>query len=125
MECKLIRSFICIELGDEAIKEAARVQEILSGEKFTGKMTELENLHLTLKFLGEIDDEKLEKVKDRLKKIEFKEFEGRLLDAGVFSVRGNPKIVWIKLGGKEIFDLQSKIDEALKDLFPKEERFMS
>ena len=33
------------------------------------KMTELENLHLTLKFLGEIDGKKVEKVKEKLRKI--------------------------------------------------------
>ncbi len=35
------------------------------------------------------------------------------------------KIIWIKLNGKGIFNLQKEIDDKLKDLFEKEERFMS
>ena len=50
----MIRCFICIDFPDEVIKEVARVQEELEKVKFNGKLTELENLHLTLKFLGEM-----------------------------------------------------------------------
>lgn len=124
-EKKNIRAFVCFTLSDEAIKEIARVQEILGHKMFTGKMTELENLHLTLKFLGEMDDSILEKVKERLKEIKFKSFEVKLGMTGTFSRRGNPSIVWIKVNGEEIWSLQKKIDESLKELFKAEERFMS
>ena len=121
----LERCFVAIEFSDEVIKEIARVQELLSKIKFTGKLTELENLHLTLKFLGEIDDDKIKLVKERLGKIEFEKMKLKLGKIGTFSIRGKPKIVWIKIEGKEIHDLQKKIDEKLADLFAPEERFMS
>ena len=63
------RAFISIEFPSEAIKEVARVQELIKNIKFTGKITEQENLHLTLKFLGNVDDDKLNQVKERLSKI--------------------------------------------------------
>lgn len=119
------RAFIAIDFPDEVIKEVARVQELAAKKKFQGKMTELENLHLTLKFLGEIDDRKLEEVKKRLTGIKFGGMELKLGKIGVFSFRGNPRIIWIKIEGKAIFELQGKIDEALKGLYEKEERFMS
>lgn len=121
----LKRCFIAIEFSDEVIKEIARMQELLGKTKFTGKITELENLHLTLKFLGEIDDKKIEEVKKKLKEVGFDEMKLKLGKIGIFSVRGKPNIVWIKVEGKEIYDLQRKIDEKLKDLFKPEERFMS
>src|SRR3990167_5292147 len=122
---KVHRAFICVEFPSEIIKEIARVQEVLGKYKFTGKMTELENLHLTLKFLGEIDDRKLEEVKMQLSGVKVKGFEARLGDIGIFGRNGNPKIVWVKIGGKGIFELQEKVDEALKGLFKPESRFMS
>lgn len=122
---ELTRAFIAIEFPDEVIKEVARVQEEVGKMKFQGKLTELENLHLTLKFLGEIDNNKLEEIKKRLKTIKFKEMELKLGVAGTFGFRGNPKIVWIKVNGEEIWELQKKIDSALSGLFEKEERFMS
>jgi len=122
---KLTRAFIAIDFPDEVIKEVARVQEILGKKKFTGKLTELENLHLTLKFLGEIDSEKLEGVQKKLRKINFKEMNLKLGDIGVFGIGGKPRIVWIKVEGKGIWELQENVDEALKGLFNPEERFMS
>ncbi len=119
------RVFVAIDFPSEVIKEIARVQEILGNLKFSGKMTELENLHLTLKFLGEIDNDKLKEVEKRLLDIKLEKFESRLNGIGIFSYHGNPRIVWIKIGGKGIFELQKKIDEILADLFKPEERFMS
>ncbi len=123
---ELIRAFVCIDFPDAIVKEVARIQEQLENLKFTGKMTELENLHLTLKFLGEIEKEKIEEVRKKLGKIKFQEFEAKMSEIGSFSRRGNPRIVWIKIGGKEIFELQEKIDGEMKELgFKMEERFMS
>jgi RNA 2',3'-cyclic 3'-phosphodiesterase len=125
MEEKL-RAFIAIEFPDEVVKEIARLQGLLGNKKFTGKLTELGNLHLTLKFLGEISGEKLEEVKKALSEIKFGKFEAGLSWAGTFSFRKNPRIVWVKLGGKGVFDLQASIDAALEKIgFAREERFMS
>jgi len=38
---------------------------------------------------------------------------------------GRTRIAWIKVEGVGIWELQKRIDEALEDLFKKEERFMS
>lgn len=121
-----LRCFVAIMVSDEVVKEVARVQELLGKWKFTGKMTELENLHLTLKFLGEIDGEKIEDVKKKLMEIKVDGFEVKLSGIGIFSYQGNPRIVWVKIGEKGIFELQKKIDEKMKELgFTREERFMS
>lgn len=122
---KLHRVFVCIDFPDVVIKEIARAQKILENWKFTGKLTELENLHLTLKFLGEIDEEKLEKVKEKLREIKFRKMELGLGNVGSFSHRGKPRIIWIKILGKEFYELQKKIDDVLSEAgFVKEERFM-
>ena len=118
------RAFICIDFPSKIIKEIERVQTILKNKKFTGKLTELENLHLTLKFLGETTPENLEKVKSKLSKVQFQKFEAKLGNTGIFSYDGAPRIVWIKLLGK-INILQKEIDSVLEELFPKESRFMS
>ncbi|MBU0466424.1 MAG: RNA 2',3'-cyclic phosphodiesterase [Nanoarchaeota archaeon] len=120
------RTFIAVDFPDEVVKEVARVQGILRGRKFTGKLTELGNLHLTLKFLGEIDSETLNKVKKELGKIKIGKFEASLKEAGIFSYRKKPRIAWIKIGGKGMFDLQAAVDNAMEKCgFKKEERFMS
>jgi len=125
IKANLTRVFIAVEFSDEIVKEIARVQELLSKVKFTGKMTELENLHLTLKFLGEIDEDKISVVKEKLAEIKFSLMKLKLGKIGTFSIRGNPRIVWVKIEGKGIYDLQKKIDLALGGAgFAAEERFM-
>ncbi len=121
------RCFICVDFADkdEVVKEVARVQEELGKKNFVGKMTDLGNLHLTLKFLGEIEEEKVKEVEKRLSEIKFNEFECVLDSIGYFNYRKSPRIVWIKIGGKGIYELQTEIDKVLEGLFPKEERFMS
>lgn len=119
-----IRAFIAIDLSREAINYLKEVQALIKKQAlFTGKFTEPENFHLTLKFLGEIENEKIEEVKSRLKEINFNEFDCKLGEIGVFS-KSFIKIVWVKLNGKA-FDLQKAIDEKLKGLFEPESRFMS
>ncbi len=125
----MIRCFICIDLvdmGENVLREIARVQERVSNLKFTGKLIPFEDAHLTLKFLGEIDGKKLEEVKKKLYDIKLKGFECELENIGMFDFRGNPRIVWIKIGGEGILKLQNRIDEILEPIgFEKEQRFMS
>lgn len=120
-----MRCFICIDFDDPVVKEIARIQEVLENKKFNGKMTELENLHLTLKFIGEVDDKKVEEIRKRLREIKFKEMELKLGEIGTFSYMGMPKIVWVKVNGEDIWVLQKYIDDKLKDLFKDGEKFMS
>jgi len=108
-----MRTFIALDLPKEIIKEIQGIQKILKQKSlFTGKFTESENLHLTLKFFGEIDETKVEEVKKRLSEIKMDGFYCEIGEVGVFT-KSFIKIIWIKLNGKGIFNLQKEIDEKL------------
>lgn len=119
------RTFICINPPTEIIKELIRIQDLLLNSPFIGKTTEPENLHLTLKFLGELTEEEIESTKEKLRKIKFNKFKSELMQTGNFKFRGSPKIVWVKIKGKDLLELQKKIDVCLEDKFEKEKKFMS
>jgi 2'-5' RNA ligase len=116
---KLIRVFISIDLPVNIQKEIEKIQKKLPA--FEGKFTEIENLHLTLKFLGNIDEKILIEIKRRLKEIKIKKFETKISDIGVFS-SNSIRIIWVSLDN--CWHLQRAIDEKLSDIFGKEERFM-
>lgn len=119
-----MRCFIALDLDKEITDKIIEIQnQIKKKALFNGKFTEKENLHLTLKFLGEIDEGKLERVKKLLKEVKFSRFEVEMGDIGVFSQK-IPRIIWVKLNGRAIYDLQKQIDDKLKDLFSIEDRFM-
>ena len=115
-----MRTFISIEIPEEVKKEIVKIQKSLP--EFQGKLTEEENLHLTLKFLGEVDEEQIEKIKEKLREIKFNKFETEVDSIGVFS-ENFIKIVWLHMTNCE--ELQKQIDEALENMFEKEDRFMS
>ena len=123
---ELTRIFISIDLPEQVQRVIKKLQNQLPG--FEGKKTESENLHLTLKFLGEIDKEMIIEVKRRLKEIKLKSFEAEIDEIGVFDNRRSRKysrnlIVWVHLTNCN--KLQKLVDERLDGLFPKEKRFMS
>ncbi len=127
MESEKIRCFIALDLPREIINHIKEIQKLIKKKNlFIGKFTESENLHLTLKFLGEINKTKIKQIKERLNKIRFPIFESELKEIGVFSSKYNNyiKVIWIKLSGKELFNLQKQIDKVLQDLFKPELRFM-
>ncbi len=115
-----MRTFISINIPEEIRKEIKKVQDLLP--EFFGKKTEPENLHLTLKFLGEIEENKIEEVKEKLREIKIEKFTTEIDEIGVFSEKFI-RIVWLHM--KDCDNLQKQIDNALKNLFEPEKRFMS
>jgi 2'-5' RNA ligase len=118
-----MRIFISINLPEEIKEEISKIQEeFFKTNLFKGKTVSLENIHLTLKFLGEIDSQTLEEVRSRLREIRFDSFDAEIDFTGVFD-KENSKIIWLHLKGAE--KLQKAIDLELVDLFNMEKRFMS
>ena len=114
-----MRCFIGIDLPIVAIKEIQKIQKKLE-PNFTGRLTSSENLHLTLKFLGEIEESAINDVKKRLSSITHPPFKLTLKDVGVFSQKFI-KIIWLKVSD---VPLQPLVDNCLKDIFQLENRFM-
>ena len=114
-----LRYFVALDLPEAFREEAVRAQERLRGlDLFHGKFTAPENIHLTLKFLGEIIPEQTDEVTSALRDLKETTREVRLEGVGMFA----PRIIWLKLAGANT--LQQRIDAALSNWFPPESRFM-
>ncbi|MFW6283055.1 MAG: RNA 2',3'-cyclic phosphodiesterase [Minisyncoccales bacterium] len=105
-ESEKIRCFISINIPEDIADKVKDIQDKLP--EFNGKKTEKGNLHLTLKFLGEISREEVDKIREILRSIEFSKFDLEADELGVFSPRFI-KIIWLHLLGAE--ELQKKIDK--------------
>lgn len=114
-----MRIFISIKLPPKILIKFKEIQDSLP--EFSGKKTEIKNLHLTLKFLGEISQEKVEEIRFKLRQLNFPKFEVELKELGFFD-NPNNGIIWINLSNCE--NIQKEIDNILEDLFDKERRFM-
>jgi len=121
-----MRTFIAIDIPEPVKEQIVEIQNSLP--EFKGKRTEFENLHLTLKFLGEVDEKKIEEIKEKLREIKLKQFGAEIDSMGVFDNRKSNSytrqiVVW--LGIRNCDELQREVDEKLSGLFEKEKRFMS
>lgn len=122
-----IRSFIAIELNKEFKEELKNIQDELKNLNLDVRWVEINNIHLTLKFLGNVELGDLEKIKSVLKNISllFKPFEINLSELGLFPKVDFPRVIWVGInhGKNELIRIASTIEEELKKLrIPSEER---
>lgn len=120
----MARVFIAFDVSSEVRDYLFKLQKELS-KYFRAKWVAKKNIHLTLKFIGEIDKDKLEKLKKELAKIKLKKFNVVLDEFGVFPDENLIRVIWIGLKSDEIFNLQKKIDEDLLESFSSDQKFTS
>lgn len=120
-----MRCFLAIELPEEIREEIVRIQKQLPEAKF--KLVEKENLHLTLKFLGELSDFQVNKVKEALTKVKFDGFKANLGTMGVFPSPSFVRVVWVSMEPiKKVKELHHLIDITLeKERFRRDKVFES
>jgi len=91
------RTFIAIKLeaGEKLKKLICHFRDTLKNEKI--KLVEEENLHLTLRFLGNTDPSQLMKVKQLLLEIcgQHTEFGFDLTGTGIFKSLRKPRVIWV------------------------------
>ena len=108
-----MRCFIAMEIPQHVKASIFHEFENLKNKNLLrGKFVEKENIHLTLKFLGTITNEKIEKIKRRLNEIKFKKFDCHIGKTGFFNNEKHIKIIWVELISNELNDLQKQIDKS-------------
>lgn len=111
----MIRAFIAVDLDDPVIEKVCNVVEILK-PRITGiRWLRKENLHLTLKFLGNIAESQVEPITAALRH-PLGLFSPCTISAkglGVFPDFRRPKILWVGLTGDQLVQLAAEIESAL------------
>jgi len=112
-----VRTFVAIKLTPEIISNIGRVQEELKRTDAQVKWVEPDNIHLTLKFLGHITPEDLEKVKITTRAIlkPFASFEISIAGLGAFPQIEYPRVIWLGInkGKEELGKMVSNLEERL------------
>lgn len=98
-----LRTFIAVELSHEAITALAELQKKLKGRapRDTVRWTAPESIHLTLHFLGNIDESEVETVTGILvaSSAAYPHFSLSLSGLGCFPNFHRPRIVWVGVSG--------------------------
>jgi 2'-5' RNA ligase len=124
-----IRSFIAVECNNATVvSNVSRIQRDISAVRADIKFVEPENLHLTLKFLGDVKEEIIDDVVGVVKRISFEPFKITVEGVGVFPNLRRPQTIWagITNGVTYLAQVFENLDDGLSGLgFEKERRRFS
>jgi len=122
-----MRTFVAIELPRELTSKIDQLQSALKKTNADVSWVKPQNVHITLKFLGEVREEKIEEVYQATEKSVkgLRNFPVNLQGLGGFPNLKRPRVIWIGVEkGKEILaELYPKVEEEFFKIgFDKENR---
>ena len=122
-----IRAFIAISLPESVLQAMGQAQETLGRLGRGIRWVRKQGIHLTLKFLGDVDRDDVEKIQIAMERATEGSSPFVLAGEGlgVFPDLRRPRVIWIGLSGdlQVLFALQAHLESQLKGLgFPKEKR---
>ena len=106
-----VRLFVAIPVPEFVRQRLAELEREMPGLNWV-KAT---NIHLTLKFIGETDPERVDPLRESLRAIRVRRFLLGVSGLGVFPPRGNPAVLWAGLGSAHphLFQLHKRVDDVL------------
>ncbi len=120
-----IRTFIAVRLPAEVRRRLMQIEKRLMQSGADVKWAPEENFHITLKFLGDVEQARIPAVEEAVRRAVsgLDAFDLTLAGVGAF---GRPlRVVWVGItsGSGELKSLAGRVEDALAEVgFPKEDR---
>lgn len=113
------RIFLAIDIPEKIKEQINNFNEKLKKLEINANFVEKENLHINLKFFGDTEEEKKEKIIETIKEVSenFNSFQLKAKDIGVFPNMNHIKVVWVGIEDKK--DNLSNLQKELENEFEK------
>jgi RNA 2',3'-cyclic 3'-phosphodiesterase len=115
-----IRSFLAFELSLDIKKKIEIISDEIKKSNLPVRWIKPENIHITLIFLGDIEENVIGDIKEKVEKARDKKisYKVRLEGLGVFPNIKRPRVIWVGLGGDidRLSDLRDTIQSGLNGL---------
>jgi len=126
----MVRTFICIEIPASITGQIDRLQKHLRQFEAHVSWTKPSNIHLTLKFLGDVETARIELVSKAVERAAsgIDSFEIEIGGTGCFPSPRSPKVLWVGISSvpEPLRKLYAKIEEELeREGFSREKRKFS
>lgn len=111
-----MRTFIAIELPPDIKNILSRIQDELKQSRADVKWVNPQNIHLTLRFLGEIQQDLVDKLRAVLEQIAQKNspFSVRLSNLGAFPKLQYPRVVWFGINNDQpVLDIARNLENEI------------
>lgn len=104
------RLFVAIDFPDEIRGQLGGLCLGLPGARWVSE----DQLHLTLRFIGEVDGDVFRSIKEALRAVTAPPFSITLRGLGCFPPRGRPRVLWVGVGRSEqLVQLRNRVEAAL------------
>lgn len=124
-----IRAFLAIDLDDDLKPKINKIIREFKQIDANIKYVDLENLHFTLKFFGDIDTEGIDLISSKIENVikDFDSFDIKIKGCGAFPNKNRIKVIWVGLDEDEILkDLHDKLDKEFNYIgFDLDKKFSS
>ncbi len=119
MKEDLLRVFIAIEIKNrDVLGSLIKVRDLIASSGADVKPVEDENIHLTLRFIGEVPRSTVEEVCKILTNLNHSKFDMHVKGIGVFPTIHRPRVVWAGVvdGASEVVKLHDLVEKELRRL---------
>ncbi len=124
-----LRAFLAIDVDEDLKAKMYKVIKEFKKIDANIKYVDLENLHLTLKFFGDIDTEGLDVLSSKIEGVasKFDKFTVKIKGCGAFPNSNRIKVIWIGIEDDELVrQLHDELDKEFVALgFDKDKKFSS
>ena len=124
-----IRAFLAVDIDDDLKPKINKIIKQFKEIDANIKYVDLVNLHLTLKFFGDIDIEGIDLLSQKISEVvsQFDPFTIKIKGCGAFPNNNHIKVIWVGLEEDEMLkDLHDKLDVEFKKLgFEADKKFSS
>ncbi len=120
-----MRAFIAIETPETICQRLAKAQARFRAAAIGARWTAPQGFHLTLKFLGQVADDRIQVVSRKLATLgKFGSFRVEVRGFGFFPSRRQPRVFWVGIQAPpELTELAARIEDAMVELgFKREAR---
>ena len=118
-----MRVFIAVDLSNEIRNALREVQHELRPLSDSARWVAPESIHITLKFLGEVPEKRIEEIDAQLAGLSWKPFTVTVRGVGFFPGNRSPRVVWAGMEAPTMQGLAEQLDTRMERLgFEKEKR---
>ncbi|MDI6905178.1 MAG: RNA 2',3'-cyclic phosphodiesterase [Candidatus Bathyarchaeia archaeon] len=114
-----IRSFIAFDIDNDSILEKiTNIQSLLVKTGADLKLVKPKNVHITMRFLGNITPNIVEKIFEEMKKVQFTPFNVKICGIGAFPHLRYPRVLWVGIteGADHLRNIFNQLEPRLRSL---------
>lgn len=114
-----IRSFIAFDIDDvQIMKRFSEAQQMLVGTGADLKLVKPENIHVTMRFLGNITFSVVDSIHEAMQNVSFSPFDVEIRSLGAFPKLQYARVIWagISKGAEQLNNISGQLEPKLREL---------